>query len=190
MRKHVLTLDIDPCDDLLDIAYLLFHCSEPGYIFADNINRLYDYSFRRIDDMPDAYPFYIHSNPVSHKQYFLVEKPENAPASGSWQPTDKLLIIKGEDALYEAQTIIDDFTDPLPPRSDDLLAIQHAEIRDMMLAEFTVVNLLDFSAPAPSNTRAARDRAALEAHCNQILNHIEHNHLDLPDHERQLLQYS
>lgn len=190
MKKHTLTLEIDFDDDVLDIAYLLFHASQPGYIFADNLNRLYNFALHRIDDMPDHYPLYTHSNPISHKHYFLVEKPASAQPSGSWQPSDKLLLIKGEGALSEAQAIYDDFTAPLPPSPDDLLALQHAELRNQMLEAFTVVNLLDFSSPTPTNPRAARDRAALEQHCNQILNHIESKHLDLPETERQRLRNS
>lgn len=187
-KKNILTLDIEPDDEFLDIAYLLFHSQEAGYIFADNINRLYRYSLRRIDDMPGGYPFYTYSDDLNQRQFYLIEKPSTAQPSGPWQPTDKLFLIKGEDALLEAQAIYDDFTAPKQPDPDDLLALQHAELRDQMLEEFTVVNLLDFAAPAPTSQRAARDRAAIELHCNQILNYIEQKHLDLPDHERQYLR--
>lgn len=200
MKKRIVyKLDIFD-EDPVDIAYLLFHTSDPGYIFVDNLNRLCQYNLHRIDDMPfpppldndttvqssdqTPYPFYTHSDPISHKHYFLIEKPLSATPSGSWQPADKLLIIKGESAALEAESILDDFTDPLPPRPDDLLAIQHAELRDQMLQAFTVVNLLDFSAPAPSSTRAARDRVTLEQHCNLILSYIERNHLDISEVER------
>lgn len=187
MKKNKFILD-DVEDDALDIAYLLFHAPQPGYIFADNLNRLYNFALHRIDDILDNYPFYTHSNPITHKHYFLIEKPALAQPSGSWHPSDKLLLIKGEGAPLEAQAIFDDFTTPKPPAADDLLELQHAELRDQMLEDFTVVNLLDFSAPTPTNPRAARDRAALELHCNQILNHIENKHLDLPESERQHLR--
>lgn len=210
MKKRIVyKLSVDD-DDSLDIAYLLFHTSEPGYIFVDNINRLFQYNLHRIDDMPfpppidkdsqagkqantqaikqpTPYPFYTHSDSVGHKQYFLIEKPATASPSGSWQPSDKLLIIKGEDAILEAESIYDDFTDPLQASPDDILAIQHAELRDQMLEAFTVVNLLDFSSSIPANSRAARERATLEQHCNLILSYIERNHLDLPEAERQRL---
>lgn len=209
MKKTKYTLDDVDLDDDLDLAYLLFRSQDAGYLFVDNLNHLYRLALRRIDDMPfppptpetreifkqanpptTPYPFYTYSDPVAHLNYFLIEKPSAAAPSGAWQPSDKLLIIKGEGAPLEAESIYDDFTAPQRPDPDDLLALQHAELRDQMIREFTVVNLLDFSAPAPANTRdrAARDRVTLEQHCNLLLSYIEHSHLDLPDAERQYLR--
>ena len=42
-----------------------------------------------------------------------------------------------------AEYICEDFTDPMPAESGDLLAEEHARLRDEMLADFTVVSLTE-----------------------------------------------
>ena len=186
MKKNIYTLDTDdqPIDD---IAYLLFHNTDPGYIFADSINHLYDLHLCRTDDLPllqQQWPFYTYADTLGQLHYYLVERPAAAPASATWGPSEKLLIIKGDCAPEQAQLIYEDFSDPVTPSPDDLLAHSHAAIRDEMIAGLTVVNILDLSAPPleNANTKAARDRNTLQRLCNSILEYIESNSLDLPSH--------
>ena len=70
-----------------------------------------------------------------------------------------------------------------PAESGDLLAEEHAMIRDEMLADFTVVTLLNIGPtppPAPKK-RGAQERMTLEQMCAAIYAYIEIQRLDISE---------
>ncbi len=158
-------------------AFVHFHTATPGYILADTLNRLYNLRLHRIDDMQvddTPWPLFRHEDPVRHLIYFLTASPTG----------DKLLIVKGERADDEARFIQTDFSQPATDDDGDLLAREHAQLLDRLLATFTVASRLDFDTP-PSNRRAAKERTALQQLLNTMLTYIEQQHLDL-SHDEQL----
>ncbi|MBP5527124.1 MAG: hypothetical protein J6X79_01575 [Bacteroidales bacterium] len=179
-------------DDLFDFegwAFLHFHTSMPGYAFADCLNRLYDYRLARVDDMTSLegqWPVYRYEDAVSHQIFFLVERPA-AAVDAPWEAGDKLLVVKCENAETVAHHIFADFTSNAAVDEADLLAREHAALLEDLLAEFTVVNILDFSAPVASR-KAAKERQLVQQHCDGILAYIEQQHLDLSDEERMRLE--
>ncbi len=170
-----------------DVAFVLFRSTQPGYSFADSLNRLYNLGLHRIDDITldeSVCPFYIHHDPMNRLRYFLVEPRGIA----GWLPDNKLMIIKGENALRTARFIDTDFA--TPPKADpvDFLAQQHAELLDELLSDFTVATLIDPENPPQGLSRkAAREYAQLQDHCLSMLDYIEQKHLDLTDEEQRRL---
>ena len=145
-KKNIFKLEVDDDDVMEDVAQLLFRSPQPGYLFADNLNRLYGFALHRIDDMDlegAAWPMYSYRDRMDNLKYYLIEKSRTAKACTTWSAGDKLLIIKGDGAREMAEYIYEDFTDPMPAESGDLLAEEHARLRDEMLADFTVVSLID-----------------------------------------------
>ena len=179
-------LDIE--DDALDFegwAFLHFHSIMPGYVFADSLNRLYDYDLTRIDDMVlegAAWPMFRYENAVQHCLFFLVERPA-AATEAPWEAGDKLLVIKGEHAETVARDIFADFTGNAVYDEADLLAREHADLLDSLLAAFTVVNILDFST-APVSRKAVKERQQVQECCDTMLAYIEQKRLDLTGMER------
>ena len=184
MKKHIITLDLDDEEPLSDVAHLLFRSSQPGYLFADALNRLYGYGLHRIDDIAldgAQWPLYTHADGVDHLRYDLVEKPADESLRGAWGDHNKLLVIKGETALDAAGQILEDLTDPLPAAEGDLLALNHAAMRDELLADFLLVERFDPSEPLPPKTsrRATQINATLQRHTATILTHIDEQRLDI-----------
>ena len=186
--KYKLDLDDTPYD-FEGWAFVHFHTTRAGYAFADGLNRLYDYSLARIDDMPlndAAWPLFRYEDSVRHLLFFLLERPAAATAA-PWDPSDKLLVIKGENATPEAERVYHDFTDGATVEEGDLLAHEHAELMAALQADFTVAGLLDFSI-TPASRRAIKERTAVMQHCDSILAYIEQKHLDLGTEERMRLE--
>lgn len=184
MRKHIITLELDDEEPLTDVAHLLFRTSQPGYLFADSLNRLYGYSFHRIDDMEldgVLWPLYSHADGVDHLRYYLVEKPAGEGLRDAWGDHNKLLVIKGERANEAAERILEDLTDPLPADAGDLLALDHAALRDELLADFLLVERFDPSTALPpkASRRATQIHANLQRHTATILTHIDEQRLDI-----------
>mgnify|MGYP006872983393 CR=1 FL=1 len=161
-------------------AFLHFSTPLPGYALADSLNRLYDYRLQRIDGLavgPQAvWPLYRHEDPVRHLIVFLLVP--TAPTF-PWLDSDKLLIVKGRIADVEVDSIYTDFTTPPHRPEGDLLAREHADLLDSLLAAFTIASPLDLSQHADKN---------LWQHCNTLLSCIEQRHLDLGNEERELLE--
>ena len=66
-------------------AFLHFHTLLPGYALANALNRLYDYSLERLDDMPSEdgrWPLYRFEDTVGKMLYFLVLKAGLLPRYG------------------------------------------------------------------------------------------------------------
>ena len=186
-KKNIITLDVEDDGMQDDVAHLFFRSPQPGYLFTDNTNRLYGFGLHRIDDMEldgTMWPFYTYTDSIDHLKYYLIEKPRTATPGSAWGIGDKLLIIKGEGAKDMADYICEEFSDPLPAESGDLLAEEHARLRDEMLADFTVVTLLDIGAtpPAPKK-RGAQERMTLEQMCAAIHAYIEIQRLDIVEEE-------
>lgn len=166
-------------------AFLHFHTLLPGYALANNLNRLYDYRLERTDDMPldgNDWPMYRYEDTLGKMFFFLVERPATATAA-PWDTGDKVFLLKGENADMAAHHILADFTENLTVDEGDLLAREHADLLNELLAEFTVVNQLDFETP-PSSRKAAKERVLVQEHCDKILAYIEHKHLDLSEEEK------
>jgi hypothetical protein len=191
-KKHTLTLDLDDePSPFEEWAFLLFHTTTPGYLFADSLNRLYDYRLERVDDIPydgSFWPLYLHLAPVRRLRYFLVECPA-ASAQTLWEASDKLLIVKGSTADDEVQRINDDFAANPQAPAVDLRAQQHRDIILELLEGFTVASILDLSnAPAPSRSRA---NAVTHSRTNAIthfIDHIESHQLDLTLEEKRRIE--
>ena len=183
--KHKLPLD-DYGLDFEDWAFLLFHTTAPVHLFADNLNQLYDTRLARIDDLQlagAAWPFFLYDDPVRHLKYYLTERPAEA-VGAPWEPSDKLLAIKGEGAAYAAEDIYADFTEPATVDPADLLAKERADLIDELLAGFTMVTLIDLSSDPNLRPAAAKQRHHVEQFCSDLLEYIETKHLDLSDDER------
>lgn len=186
-KKNIITLEMD--DEPLngDMAHLMFHTTLPSYLLADSLNRLYGYNLHRIDDMVlegAEWPFYTHADTIDQLKYYIIEKPMAAQAVAAWGAGDKILIIKGDGAQEMADYIYDDLTDPTDTDENDLLAVEHARLRDGLLAAFTVVTPLDLDAPLPTqNKKVQHDRATLQQQCAAIHTHIERQRLDLNEEE-------
>lgn len=185
-KKNIITLDVE--DDCMqeDVAHLLFRSPQPGYLFTDNMNRLYGYGLHRIEDMEldgTMWPFYTYTDTIDHLKYYLIEKPRTATPGSAWGIGDKLLIIKGEGAQEMAEYICEEFSDPLPAESGNLLAEEHARLRDEMLADFTVVTRLDLGAtPQPTQKRrTVQERMTMEQMCAAIHAYIEIQRLDIEE---------
>ena len=175
-KKNIITLDLE--DDCMqeDVAHLLFRSPQPGYLFTDNMNKLYGFGLHRIEDMEL-------DGAIDHLKYYLIEKPRTATPGSAWGIGDKLLIIKGEGAQDMADYICEEFSDPLPAESGNLLAEEHARLRDEMLADFTVVTKLDLGATPPptQKRRTVQERMTLEQMCAAIHAYIEIQRLDIAD---------
>ena len=173
-KKNIITLDLE--DDCMqeDVAHLLFRSPQPGYLFTDNMNRLYGFGLHRIEDMEldgNMWPFYTYTDAIDHLKYYLIEKPRTATPGSAWGIGDKLLIIKGEGAQEMAEYICEEFSDPLPAESGNLLA------------DFTVVTRLDLGATPPptQKRRTVQERMTLEQMCAAIHAYIEIQRLDIAD---------
>lgn len=183
-KKNIFTLDIDDDEPLDDVAQLLFRTSQPGYLFADTLNRLYGYALRRIDDMPldgAQWPFYTYADGVSHLRYYLVEKPATEQLRDAWGEHNKMLVIKGECASDEAERLYEDLTDPLPADEGDLLATEHAALRDDLLADFLLVDRYnqENALPPKASRRSIQIHTNLNQHSTAIMMHIDTERLDL-----------
>lgn len=166
-------------------AFVHFRTHQPGYALADTLNRLYDYHLARMDDINIngiGWPFYHHEDSVGHLIYFLVERPSLAK-DAPWDPGDKLLVIKGENASMMADYILDDFTSPQQVDQSDLLAIEHARCLENLLADFTIATEISFDNPSTSR-KAQKETASMQQCCETILACIEQRHLDLSLQER------
>lgn len=172
-----------------DWAFLLFHTTAPVHLFADSLNQLYDTRLGRIEDLSLAgasWPFFLYDDPVGHLKYFLAERPV-AAAGAPWEPGDKLLAIKGESAVYAAEDIYADFTEPATVDPADLLAKEHADRIAELLAGFTMVTLVNPDSEPPKRSSAAKQRLNASQLCSNLLEYIETKHLDLSDDERMRL---
>lgn len=170
-------------------AFLHFHTPMPGYALADSLNRLYDYRLTRQDDMPldDVdWPLYRFEDALGKLLFFLVERPVMA-TTAPWDAGDKVFLVKGENAAAEVQHIFADFTSSAAVDEADLLAREHAALLEDMLADFTVVNILDFST-SPTSRKGTKDRQLVQQHCDMILTYIEQKHLDLSEEEKMRLE--
>lgn len=166
-------------------AFLHFHTLQPCYALANNLNGLYDYRLERMEDMSlegVGWPLYRYEDTVGRMLFFLVERPAGA-VDAPWDANDKVFLLKGENADTVARHILADFTERLDIDDGDLLAREHADLLEELLAEFTVVNLLDFES-ATSSRKAAKERVLVQDYCDKILAYIERKHLDLSEEEK------
>ena len=183
-KRNIYTLELDDEEPMSDVAQLLFRTSQPGYLFADILNRLYGYSLRRIDDMPldgAEWPFYTYADGVNHLRYYLVEKPAGDKLNDAWGEHNKMLVIKGECAEEEAERLYEDLTDPMPADEGDLLATEHAALRDDLMADFLLVDRYDPSVELPpkASRRMTQIQSTLKQHSTSIMTHIDTERLDL-----------
>ncbi len=184
MAKHVFTLD-DVESEFSDLAMLLFRTGVAGYIFTDSLNRLYSLSLARVDDLPIAgmsWPTYTFDDRQEHLKYFLVEHPLSSSLKETWQPGDKMLIVRGETAWNKIRQIHAEFTEPQPDDNE-----RH-ELLMELIQQFTVATPIDLEAPCDNlPTKAAKERRQLEQRCMEVLRAIEDYNLDLDESELQHL---
>ena len=183
--KYKLELDDYPFEGW---AFLHFQSRRPSYVFADHLNRLYDYELMRLDDMcldGTPWPFFLYHDRVGHTKYFLTERPVSAQHS-PWQAGDKLLIVKGENAEFVCERIYDDFTGAGHANEGDLLAEEHAAYMDELLSDFTVATMIDFESDGLSR-KGQKELDAMRRCCEDILSYIDRQHLDLSMEERMRL---
>lgn len=177
-KKNIIVLEWDDAPQAADsAAYLLLQTAAPGYILADNLNRLYRLALGRTHDitLPDdtSSPLYRYHDPLRRLKYFLVE-PINP------NPEDKILLILGESAPDTAAHIFNDLTHSTPVADGDLLAAEHAALKEELLSDFTIVTLLDFD-NLPAKGAAGRRSADLQRRCEDIMEYIERQRLDLDE---------
>ena len=178
-KKNIIVLEWDDAPQAADsAAYLLLQTAAPGYILADNLNRLYRLALARTHDitLPDdtSSPLYRYHDSLRRLKYFLVEPNTNQP------PEDKILLILGESAPQAAAHILNDLTHPTPVADGDLLAAEHAALKEELLSDFTIVTLLDFD-NLPAKGTAGRRSADLQRRCEDIMEYIERHRLDLDE---------
>ena len=162
-------LELEEEYDFEGWAFLHFHTAAPGYAFVDSLNRLYDLALERLDDMVldgVAWPLYRFLDSQRHCLYLLVERP--MAASGPWEPGDKVLVVGCENADATVQRL-------------------YADMLADLLADFTVANVLDFSAPAPTR-KAAKERQLVQRYCDALLAYVEQKHLDLSQTDRMRME--
>ncbi len=177
-KKNIIVLEWDDAPQAADsAAYLLLQTAAPGYILADNLNRLYHLALGRTHDIihPDdtSSPLYRYHDTLARLKYFLVE-PINQ------NPDDKILLILGESAPDTAADIFNDLTHSTPVADGDLLAAEHAALKEELLSDFTIVTLLDFD-NLPAKGAAGRRSADLQRRCEDIMEYIERQRLDLDE---------
>lgn len=177
-KKNIIVLEWDDAPQAADsAAYLLLQTAAPGYILADNLNRLYGIALARTHDLihPDdtSSPLYRYHDTLARLKYFLVE-PINP------NPDDKILLILGESAPDTAAHIFNDLTHTSSVEEGDLLAAEHAALKEELLSDFTIVTLLDFD-NLPAKGAAGRRSADLQRRCEDIMEYIERQRLDLDE---------
>lgn len=181
-------LELEEEYDFEGWAFLHFHTAAPGYAFVDSLNRLYDLALERLDDMVldgVAWPLYRFLDSQRHCLYLLVERP--MAASGPWEPGDKVLVVGCENADATVQRLYADMVGNATVDEADLVAREHADMLADLLADFTVANVLDFSAPAPTR-KAAKERQLVQRYCDALLAYVEQKHLDLSQTDRMRME--
>lgn len=178
-----LTLDLEPEENPFeDLALILFHSSAPNYSFVDDLNHLYSLTLARKDDLIlSDFPFPLFScrDTLRQLSYHLLERPSasaSQPLPSLWAPLHKLLIIQGEDAHRQADTILAEFSLlPPAPSPDDLANFARHQILANFHAAFTPVTLLDPDAPLPpdASRKTRREYADLQQLLASILQQFD-----------------
>jgi hypothetical protein len=186
MSKIVLDLD-EVESEFSDLALLIFRTNVAGYIFTDSINRLYRLAFHRVDDLEIdglCCPLYTYLSEEEHLKYFLIEHPLSSTLKEAWRPGDKILIVRGSDALKKVESIHSEFTGKRQPQPDDLVAVEHNNLLEELLEQFTVTSIINLEAPYEDiPPKAAKERRQMEKRCLSILKKIEELNLDLTEEE-------
>ena len=183
MKKQVLRLDPDDTEpDLDEYVFMLFHTQEPGYAFVDDINRLYNFTLARIEDMQlheSEWPLYTYRDSLRKIEFFLVEKPAAAERlMPRWGVGQKLLIARGEDARMCLEKILNDFLEmPRLPDTGDLAAQQRYNILTTFQQSFTTVTLLDIDDDTALPPKAARERSDTRQLLAAMLDYLDINRI-------------
>lgn len=183
-----LTLDLEPEENPFeDLALILFHTTAPNYTFVDDLNHLYRLRLARQDDLQldgALYPFFSYRDTLRRLDIHLIERPSqslpaNAPLATLWSPSHKLLLLQGEDAQRQADTIVAEFSvlPPAPP-TDDIAATARHQILTGLHAAFTPVSALhpDAELPPTATRKARREHADLQQLVTSILQYLDLKH--------------
>ena len=181
-KKHTVVLDFDDEPSSFDdIAILFFRTDTPNYLFADDLNHLYQLALSRIDDLvfpntpqdSPGLPLYTFHNQLEYLDYYLVDL---STLQASTQT--KLLIIRGEATDDTVQNILRDFNEP--PAAADPHNIELLHRNDILLAyqqALTSVSLYDPQPPVGLSKKAAKERQELDNLLTSILDLIDLQHL-------------
>ena len=175
MKKHTLTLDIDLEDEsplLDDIAILFFNTDTPNYLFADDLNHLYQLALTRFADLSlngATWPFFSYHDDLRYLNFYLVE---------SSLTNTKIFILRGKDAPSRADDILHDFTEP--PAEVDPINSEKVRRNEILLSyqqALTTVTRYNPQSPAPLSRKGAKERQNLTGLLTDLLNLIDLNHL-------------
>lgn len=178
MRKNVIVLDAsDFQPDYEDWAFLIVHTDMPSYLFADDLNHLYQLGLTRGDDLEAAgkrYPMFTFRDTARMLTYHLLEQPADT-AGGLWARGQKLLMVRGKEAQSAVDAIHTDFSSsPRPAEPTDLLAASHNSLLETYQAVFTLTTPFSPGSAAPNISRRTRQMLAdLTPEIDDILDSID-----------------
>lgn len=163
----------NPPLDFGDTAFLSIISQDPDYIMADSLNRLFDLSLSRQDDLqPFGYPYYIsldiRHSPLIYRLVHITGKDKNF-----------LLIVSGsERAMGQATHICDEFNTLPTADPYDLPSMERQQILNRYRRNLTIVNQIIFTKEeleqaSSSRRRSLKGRAALADQYACILDAID-----------------
>lgn len=173
-KKNVIVLDVgDDSPDYSGWGFLIIHTDTPGYVFADDLNHLYNLDFGRAADLVSddtAYPLFCHRDHAKRLDYYLLEQPATHPES-LWQKGEKLLIVSGETAQETVERIDADFASPLPEADpSDLVATARYERLAVYQAALTLTTVFE---PGRIGQYSPKALACLIPEVDNILDSID-----------------
>ena len=126
-----------------ETAFLLWETRTPNYEFAAWFNQLYNVSLTREDDLQLAdsnLPYFSHYSEAQRLLYVLIDLPQSPVGE-----YDKLMLINGQDAFRQQQTIYRDYaTHPFAPKPDDLLSVQRHQMLQAARHDIFAVHFIDY----------------------------------------------
>lgn len=164
-----------------DMAFLFFHTATPGYLFADDLNRLYRMALARRDDLEmrgHRWPLYTYSDPITKMTYHLVERPAGSGGLAMhWKEGHKMMVIQGEESERRAKRIRSDFeSTPLKKAMPTMVDEERARILETYQSELMPVSqYIPTEEPATALPRkAARGRAELDALVQDVVDCLDY----------------
>ncbi len=180
-KAQKFTLELE--DDVLeyeDMALLFFHTPVPGYVFVDDLNRLYRLELSRNPDIELRelrWPLYRYYDPIAKLTYLVIERPsESGGTAPHWKERHKLLIIQGERAELRAESIRTEFeAAPAIKNMDSLLEEERIKILEAYQEELIVVSRMELGGTPTVSfpKKATKERAELETLVYDLLDYLD-----------------